>query len=136
MVSQWSGPLFATTFTVPPDWGLAALAVVGAAGAAGPLDVAAEPVELVELGAPDELLELDEHAARPPAAMAATASAAMRREDLDIGMGHVPLGFQSSCRAEAAIKRPRPAAITAYREILRYLRSNPDQNKRCGLIVI
>jgi hypothetical protein len=51
---------------------------------------------------PDEPPELDEHAARPPAAKVAATSAATRLDDLDIGMWHVPLDVRSSCGPEAA----------------------------------
>ena len=62
-MSMWSGPLAATMLSVPPDCGFWLLvADVGAV---------VEPVEL----------EL-EHAARPPAAMARTASVATRFEAL------------------------------------------------------
>src|ERR1700744_6243846 len=89
---MWSGPVEATTFSVPPAWGLVLL-VPEVAGAAA---VEVEPPE------PEEPFELDEHAARPPAATMAATSAATRLEDLDIGMWHVSLGVQSSCGAEAA----------------------------------
>src|ERR1700733_3055949 len=104
------------TLTVPPVWIFALLVAVAAGGAA------LEPPEL------------DEHAARPPAAMAAAASAATRAV-LDIGMWHVPLGVQSSCRAGCQ-RRPCPTSISAYREILRYWRSYPYQIARCGSIVM
>ena len=70
---MWSGPLAATTLRVPPDCGFTLLLAVGALD-----ELLVEPVELVELG---ELGEL-EQAARPPAAMATTASAATRFDAL------------------------------------------------------
>jgi hypothetical protein len=72
---MWSGPLAAMTFSVPPDCGLVLVPVV--AGAPAVEDAFDEP---------DEPPELDEHAARPPAAKVAATSAAMRLDDLDIGM--------------------------------------------------
>jgi hypothetical protein len=92
---MWSGPLAATMFSVPPETGDALLPVV--AGAACDEDGAAVLEPVVE--PPVGLLELDEQAARPPTAITAAVSAAMRLGDLDIGMWHVPLGIQSTCRA-------------------------------------
>ena len=120
---MWSGPVAATTFSVPPAWGLVLL-VPEVAGAAA-----------VEVEEPEEPLELDEHAARPPAAVMATTSAATRLEDLDIGMCMFLLVFS---RVVGPRQPPAswPTSITAYREILRYSRTSTHQIERCGLIVI
>src|SRR5689334_3878447 len=90
---MWSVPVAATAVSGPPDWGGVLVPDVGG-GAAVEVGFAA--------AAPDGLFEPDEHAARPPPAMMAATSAATRLVDLDIGMWHVPLGVQSSCRAKAA----------------------------------
>jgi len=94
---MWSGPLAATMFSVPPDTGFSVLVdVVGAAL------VVELPELVVELGVLDEL----EHAARPPAAMARTASAATRFEAL--GMDIFLLVCSAQVGGRAAIRRPRP----------------------------
>ena len=123
---MWLGPLAATTFSVPPDWGLVLVPEVAGA--------AAVDVELA-FDEPDEPLELDEHAARPPAAVMATTSAATRLEDLDIGMCIFLLVFS---RVVGPRQPPAswPTSITAYREILRYSRTSTHQIERCGSIVI
>src|ERR1700722_9286898 len=94
---MWSGPLAATMLSVPPDCGFSPL--------------------VAEVGAVDEpvLLDVLEHAARPPAAMARTASVATRFEAL--GMDFFLLVY--SGRGRAAIRRPTarssdPQAMTVY----------------------
>src|ERR1700734_217725 len=77
---MWSGPLAATMFSVPPDYGFSLL--VAAVGAVD------EPV----------LLDVLEHAARPPAAMARTASVATRFEAL--GMDIFLLVYSAQVEAD------------------------------------
>src|ERR1700722_2418875 len=96
---MWSGPLAATMLSVPPDCGFSPL--------------------VAEVGAVDEpvLLDVLEHAARPPAAMARTASVATRFETL--GMDFFLLVYSRSGRGRAAISRPTvqssdPQAMTVY----------------------
>ena len=84
---MWSGPLAAMMLSVPPYVGFTLLfAVVGAV---------VEPV----------LLDVLEHAARPPAAMARTASAATRFEAL--GMDIFLLVCSAQVEGRAAVRRPR-----------------------------
>jgi len=90
---MWSGPLAATMFSVPPDTGFSLVPDVAGAAA---VEVAGEVEE------PDGLLELDEHAAKPPTAKVAAVSAARRLVLLDIGMWHVPLGVQSTGRDQGS----------------------------------
>jgi hypothetical protein len=93
---MWSGPLAATTLSVPPDCGFTLLAAVGALD-----ELLVEPVELVELG---ELGEL-EQAARPPAAMATTASAATRFDALGMDIFLLVCSAQVEGRAARGRRR-------------------------------
>ena len=60
--------------------------------------------------------------------------AAARLWDLDVGMWTFLLVLRQLDEPRRLVSDP--AAITAYREILRYQRTNPDQLLRCGLIVM
>ena len=60
--------------------------------------------------------------------------AAARLWDLDVGMWTFLLVLRQLDEPRQLVTDP--AAITAYREILRYQRTNPYQLLRCGLIVM
>src|SRR6202522_2818631 len=96
---MWSGPLAATMCSVPPDCGFSLLdAAVGAVD---------EPL----------LLDVLEHAARPPAAMARTASVATRFEALGMDIfllvysAQVEVGLPS---VRPTVRSSDPQAMTVY----------------------
>jgi|SRR6185437_989813 len=102
---MWSGPLAATMFSVPP---LTGCDVLDAAGLAE-----LEPVLELD-GAEDDVDDGDdelEHAARPMAAVATTASPATRLDTLVMGM--FLFGLLRSGWSWAAPRGARSFAITA-----------------------
>jgi hypothetical protein len=118
---MWSGPAFATMFSVPPLTGFALLDD-------GVLD---EPVDVdVDDGDDGEL----EQAARPMAAVAATASPATRLDTLVMGM--FLFGLLRSGWSWAALVAARSSRSLPTGEIVRYGPRIPTQNEGRGPIVI